>query len=326
MGMKHVKMTIRLISTAALLLACLWVTPVHAQTPTLSVDPQQTVVPVGTEFVLELKVTGGDEVNAFDVTVNYDSYLLTLINWAHGDYLSNLALMTVVNEEGVLQVAATQLATEAASGDGVLLRLFFRSDFAGANNVEIVDATFANPQGVKAFPELENGTVEGIAAPTYTPTATATATPTITRTPFPTNTFTPLPSPTQTATFVPTDTLTPQPTATYTFTPGVGDLTETTSPTVEGAEGSGAVPTQVDEASAKLTSVAGTPGEAGVTDSAELEEEDRADEPALKPETPTQNWLSVLLWVVWGISAVVLVLMIVILIKRNKKKEESLLL
>ncbi len=325
MGMKHVKMTIRLISTAALLLACLWVKPVHAQTPTLSVDPETTVVPVGTEFVLELKVTGGDEVNAFDVTVNYDSYLLTLINWAHGDYLSNLALMTVVNEEGVLRVAATQLATEAASGDGVLLQLFFRSDFAGANNVEIVDATFANSQGVKTFPELENGTVEGIAAPTYTPTATATATPTITRTPFPTNTFTPLPSPTETATFLPTETATPAPTATDTLMAGAGDLTETPSPTVESVEDSEAVPTEVDEGAVKLTNVAGTPGEWKPTESAALEDEHRTDEIAPKPENP-QNWLSTLLWVVWGISTIALILMIIILIKRNKNKEESLLL
>ena len=84
----------------------------------LVVEPEISYVPLGNEIVLELVVTDGLNVNAYDVTVAYDEEKLELMSWEHGGYLSNLAVVKLEDEPGQFRVAATQLATPVVSGDG----------------------------------------------------------------------------------------------------------------------------------------------------------------------------------------------------------------
>ena len=179
--------------------------PARAQTgPRLSVQPPESQVPVGNDLSIDLVVTNGVDVNAFDVTVTYDPNVLTLKDWAFGDYLSNLAVVSQVNQPGSLRVAATQLARPPVSGDGALLTLNFRAQAAGVSPVTITRAEFASGTGAKTEPERVNGTVMALVAPTFTPTVTVTATPTRTPTPLPTVTLTSMPTATAATIFTPT--------------------------------------------------------------------------------------------------------------------------
>ncbi len=198
--------------------------PVRGQSPTrLAVQPDQLSVPVGSDLALELFLTDGVNVNAFDVTVTYDPAVLTLKSWAHGGYLSNLAVVSEVKQPGSLRLAATQLATPAVSGDDVLLVLNFNAAAAGSTPITITRAELAGPDGERTLPERSHGAVTALIAPTFTPTPTITRTPT--RTPTPTWT------PTRTATATWTTTATWTATATWTLTPLPATVTPTSTAT-----------------------------------------------------------------------------------------------
>ena len=190
--------------------------PVLAQGGTVvAVDPVQSNVEVNGLREIHLLVTGADNLNAFDVQVEYASGLLTLASWEFGDLLSNLAVVKRDDLPGSFRLVATQLATPGVSGDGVLLKLFFSGKQTGTSAITITKAEFARSDGGLSLPERRNGSITVIPAQ---PTATATATPTATFTP------------TATATLTPTTTATLTPTATQTAT-GTATLAPSTTAT-----------------------------------------------------------------------------------------------
>jgi len=197
------RLALALILLVSLLLAGLPL-PALAQGGTvLAVDPAQASVAVNGQREIHLLVTGADNLNAFDVQVEYDSGLLSLARWEFGDLLSNLAVVKRDDLPGSFRLVATQLATPGVSGDGVLLKLFFSGEQTGVSAITITKAEFARSEGGLSLPEVRHGSMTVIPAQ---PTATLTRTPTAT---FP---------PTATATLTPTATATKQPTATATMT------------------------------------------------------------------------------------------------------------
>ena len=115
--------------------------PVLAQGGTvLAVDPAQASVEVNGQREIHLLVTGADNLNAFDVQVEYDSELLTLVRWEFGGLLSNLAVVKRDDLPGSFRLVATQLATPGVSGDGVLLKLFFSGEQTGTSPITIMIA------------------------------------------------------------------------------------------------------------------------------------------------------------------------------------------
>ena len=185
-----------LILLVSLLMAALAL-PVMAQGGTvLAVDPAQASVEVNGQREIHLLVTGAENLNAFDVQVEYDSALLSLTKWEFGDLLSNLAVVKRDDLPGSFRLVATQLATPGVSGDGVLLKLTFSGKLTGSSAITITKAEFARSEGGLSLPELEHGTMTIIpaqptATPTRTPTATATLAPSQTLTLTPTRTATP---------------------------------------------------------------------------------------------------------------------------------------
>ena len=78
--------------------------PARAQnSTTLSVTPAASEVLVNNNTTIRLYVTGGVEINAFDVAVTYNSQKLTLESWTYGNYLSGLARVYLVNQPGKLR-------------------------------------------------------------------------------------------------------------------------------------------------------------------------------------------------------------------------------
>ena len=209
--------------------------PVLAQGGTvLAVDPAQSSVEVNGQREIHLLVTGADNLNAFDVQVEYDANLLSLAKWEFGDLLSNLAVVKRDDLPGSFRLVATQLATPGVSGDGVLLKLIFSGEQTGTSAITITKAEFARSEGGLSLPELEHGSMTVIpaqptATATRTPTATATLAPTATATRTPTAT----PTATRTATLPPTATVTTTKAATATLaaTPTAAGAAVTLAPT-----------------------------------------------------------------------------------------------
>ena len=202
---RFLRLGLALILLVSLLLAGLPL-PVLGQGGTvLAVDPPQSSVEVNGQREIHLLVSGADNLNAFDVQVEYDSALLSLVKWEFGDFLSNLAVVKRDDLPGSFRLVATQLATPGVSGDGVLLKLFFSGKLTGSSAITITKAEFARSEGGLSLPELEHGSMtilpaQATATPTRTPTATATMTPTPTATLAPTASLTATLAATATAT------------------------------------------------------------------------------------------------------------------------------
>ena len=314
----------------------------------LYVDPLVSDVPVGTDMILDLIVEEGVDLNAFDVTMTYDPSILTLVNWDYGDYFSNLASMSVVNQPGTLRVAATQVATSPVSGDGALLNLNFTAKADGFSSIDITQAEFADSTGNKVEPGVINGQVYVNLGPTYTPSVTMTPTGTIvpTATQMPTGVLIPTATVTQTPPIILTPTRTQR-----VVMPTQVVQTATARVTYSGLgtayPGGGAnYPQDPESEAALLTETAlglampslepGSLEEVVPSAQAESVDEtrDRWDgEPLVEEElkaTPTagrgSRALDTALWVVLIASGAALVAMLILLIVRRKRRDKDLLL
>lgn len=157
---KWIQTAVLILLTAGL---CLFQAPspaaAQSSTPVLAVTPAAADVVLGNTRVLSLYLTGGVNVNAFDVTVTYDSSLVSLVSWAYGGYLSNLWKVYESNTPGSLRLAAAQLATPGVTGSGSLLNLTFRGNVNGISAVTITAAQLADPLGASTYPTRQNGTL-----------------------------------------------------------------------------------------------------------------------------------------------------------------------
>ncbi|MBG0770286.1 MAG: hypothetical protein H0S82_01180 [Anaerolineaceae bacterium] len=294
--------------------------PGAAQSQTvLFVSPEHTEVPLGSDLIITVEVRLGLNINAFDLTVIYDSEILNLEDWEHGDYLDNLANIKVEQEPGFLRVAATQLATPAVSGDGVLIELTFNTLAAGQSAIELVNVTFSDSEGNKTEPVLEEGIVDVVIAATYTPTVKPTNTPT------PKPTVTPYPTDGDSGYPVKTD-----PTQTATTTGGEYPSNGSEDPSREdqSTETAGDYPVmtgyEVDETMAAVDPGAGGSEDNPSTgDPAGEAADDVNSDQAL---TPGQTVLNMMLWAVLVIAVLVMFGMVIIAIRRRKQKHEDYLL
>jgi len=314
---------------------------VQAQGATsLVVDPEVSQGPLGNEILFQLMVTGGLDVNAYDVTIAYDEESLELMSWEHGDYLSNLAVVYLDDgQPGLLRVAATQLATPAVSGDGVLIELTFTAKVVGTALVEINEVEFADPEGNLTYPDDEPGEVLVTSDPTYTATATKTTDPASKGTQTPTWTKTPTASWTSTPT---QKTMTPSdevltPSATRAATDELSDK-ETTESTLEVADTESgyshdddAYPVQETPTPVSFSGAVDHMDDAGDLDRVssvdfDISENAQGDGSGDTISTNQAKWANLILWSVLIAGLITIVTMLTVLIGRRKNEQEDLLL
>ncbi len=127
---------------------------------TLSVSPADTAVILTDTRTISLYITGGVNLNAFDVAVRYDPSLVDYESYAFGSYFSNLAQVYLRDDPGYFRLAATQLATPGVSGDGVVLNLVFRGNAPGISPIIIEMADFAvHGGGPLVHASVDHGTM-----------------------------------------------------------------------------------------------------------------------------------------------------------------------
>ncbi len=192
--------------------------PVSAQAETqLALNPPDGRVAIGGVITITIEVKNGSDVNAYDLTVKYNSEVITLESWGHGEYLNNVAEVKRVQEPGSFRLAVTQLASSGASGDGSLLNLTFRAKTSGTAQVFISEAKLVTSTNEMVYPGLVPGTISVTEA--ILPSASATLIPTGTSAPTSTIPFTITPPATRTNTSIPV--LTRKPTRTRTPIPAI---------------------------------------------------------------------------------------------------------
>jgi hypothetical protein len=322
-----IKRTLLVAMIAAICFVLFPAQSVQSQSQTiLAVQPEELEVPLGNQVVLELSVALGLNVNAFDLTVDYDPQVLSFEKWENGDYLESLAVVKEVDDPGSFRLAATQLAQPDVSGDGVLIKLTFNTEGAGESAIDLVDVAFADSQGGQVEPVTMDGEIFVTLSPTYTPTLTPTRTPTTKPT------LTPTPGPDE-GTAYPVKN---EATVTPTFLPP-GNSTEGAY-VVSGSEQ--AISTAYPEGSAYPSSVIGqgettvaypesASGNSDREDASSAGGEEQAEtssEPSKESAEPATSALNVFLWVVLVLALLAMEAMVLIVIRRRKNKGKDLLL
>ena len=178
---------------------------VQAQNQTLlTIEPTSSSTGVDGLVTLTVEIIGGQDLIAYDLTIQYDAQVVALESWAHGSYFKQLAVIRNDNQPGSLRLAATQVGAPAVSGDGTILTLVFRGMNTGASAVKLMRADLVTTSGQLANVITSDGeiVVSSNVSPTLEPTFTLTATSTRTLTPTLTRTIS-VPTATRTATIPP---------------------------------------------------------------------------------------------------------------------------
>jgi len=146
---------------------------VNAQGETrLSIQPVSADSIVGGTITVTVDVRNGSNLSGYDLTIAYDSRVISLESWSQGTYLSNLAVMHQENEPGLLRLAAVQLASPGVSGDGTLLNLKFRGTGLGRSGITFTHAELATANSELVIPGVDDGEIRIIQATLATPTST----------------------------------------------------------------------------------------------------------------------------------------------------------
>lgn len=292
-----------------------------ASAATVIVEPVEVMTTVGAEIEIRILVIGGVDVNAYDLTLTYNPDILTLDSWEHGDYLSNHWVVQNIDDPGIFQLADAQLGLPPVSGDGTLLVLTFLTIGEGESDLTLEEVTFADAEGTKSYPVMEDGRV--IASKSEGSPPTLTLTPTPTRTPTPTKT---LSSVTQ------APTTTPLITATSTAEDLGGQLDAPRSgnpPAETEAAGDptdeGAYPSAAGEVESTQTAGAAMGGQDNAQDGPSAGDGEQSGSTNQSISEPLQG-LGVLLWVVLISAVLALVVMFIIVIRRQRNKPEDLLI
>ena len=135
---------------------------VHAQDETtVSVLPVESTILINGSNIgeVEIYITNGVNVNAFDITLTYDANLLMLEETTHGDYLSNLYKIIEVDNPGYYRLGITQITTPGVYGDGILLHLTFSGVAPGLSAITLTNVELSYPSGITYFPSVVHGNI-----------------------------------------------------------------------------------------------------------------------------------------------------------------------
>jgi len=135
---------------------------VYAQDETaVSVLPAESTILINGSNLgeVEIYITDGVNVNAFDISITYDSNLLALEEVVLGDYLSNLSKIIEVDNSGFYRLGVIQIATPGVYGDGTLLTLTFSGVAPGVSAITITSLQLSTPEGSGTFPPVNHGSI-----------------------------------------------------------------------------------------------------------------------------------------------------------------------
>lgn len=130
---------ILLILILSLLVGVLTANRVFSQGSTVvRVDPPTQSIDVGQSVSIDIYVDDIADLAGFDITISYDSSLLTFNQYQMGGFLTgNVFDFNPVNSPGTLQVVASRLNTGGDSGSGILLIVEFQGLADGASPITL---------------------------------------------------------------------------------------------------------------------------------------------------------------------------------------------
>ena len=218
--------------------------PAQAAAAELSFNPPTPTVGVGTQFDMQVRITGVSDLATVDMRIDFDPSVLQVIDAdisspgtveiAPGTIFPADAPMLnqVDNVAGRINYSIFGTSSGPFSGDGLVATITFSATLIGTTPVTFTDMVIMDSTYAEIPQTTTDGLVTVTASVTATPTSTPSSTPTDTPTPTATATTAPSATPTSTATEIPTI---PSPTSTGSVVPSATPTkTYTPTPTITG--------------------------------------------------------------------------------------------
>ncbi len=129
---------------------------------TVSIQPGEMESPaIGQEFFVDVSISNGANVSAYQVTVEFDPQTVSLVEAKNADYLPAAAFVVppIITENDVT-LAATSLA-DASNGDGTLATITFAVVEANPSTIKFTAVLLSDPEANQLDVITTNGQITG---------------------------------------------------------------------------------------------------------------------------------------------------------------------
>ncbi len=129
---------------------------------TVSIQPLEMESPVaGQEFTVDVAITDGENVAAYQVTVEFNPNTLAFVEAENADYLpENAFVVPPIITDNDITLAATSLA-DAANGDGALATITFAVVDANPSTIKFTAVLLSDPEANQLDVITTNGQITG---------------------------------------------------------------------------------------------------------------------------------------------------------------------
>ena len=145
---------------------------------TVSIHPLEMESPiVGQEFPVEVTITNGENVAAYQVTVEFNPNTLAFVDAKNADYLpENAFVVPPIITDNNVTLAATSLA-DVSNGDGTLATITFSVVDVNPSTIKFTAALLSDPEANQLDVITTNGQITAPAAKNEFPVAVIDVTP-----------------------------------------------------------------------------------------------------------------------------------------------------
>ena len=145
---------------------------------TVSIQPLEVKSPtVGKEFSVDVVITNGENVAAYQVTVEFNPNTLALVDTKNADYLpAGVFVVPPIITDNSVTLAATSLA-DASNGDGILATITFAVVDVNPSTIKFTAVLLSDPEANQLGVITTNGQVTGAEDLNETPVAVIEAVP-----------------------------------------------------------------------------------------------------------------------------------------------------
>ena len=145
---------------------------------TVSIQPLEVESPaVGEEFSVDVVITNGETVAAYQVTVEFNPNTLALVDTKNADYLpAGVFVVPPIITDNNVTLAATSLA-DASNGDGILATITFAVVDVNPSTIKFTAVLLSDPEANQLGVITTNGQITGPADINEFPVAVIDVTP-----------------------------------------------------------------------------------------------------------------------------------------------------
>ena len=145
---------------------------------TVSIQPLEVESPaIGEEFSVDVVITNGENVAAYQVTVEFNPNTLALVDTKNADYLpAGVFVVPPIITDNNVTLAATSLA-DASNGDGILATITFAVVNVNPSTIKFTAVLLSDPEANQLGVITTNGQITGPADTNEFPVAVINAIP-----------------------------------------------------------------------------------------------------------------------------------------------------